>query len=79
MAKRGAKSILENKVKLVAALKAIKGHEGYAEPSRYHKQILAENELIRFDTIKTGRRGRPSQSARVTARGQALINFNPDV
>ena len=81
MAKRGAKSIFDatNKQKLVDALRAVKGTEGYAEPSRYHKQLMADAGLIAFDTVRTGGRGRPPQQARVTARGQALINFNPDI
>lgn len=79
MAKRGAKSIFENKTKLVAALKAVKGHEGYAEPSYYHKRQLAEQNLIAFDVVKREGRGRPQHRARVTARGQAMIDFNPDI
>lgn len=80
MAKRGAKSIFDaaNKHKLVRALKAIKGMEGYAEPSYYHKRQLAEADLIAFDAVKREGRGRPQHRARVTARGQAMINFNPD-
>jgi len=79
MAKRGAKSIFESKQKLVAALKAVKGMEGYAEPSYYHKRQMAERDYIAFDVVKTEGRGRPQHRARVTARGQALINFNPDI
>jgi len=81
MAKRGAKSIFDaaSKGKLVAALKAIKGMEGYAEPSYYHKRQLAEQNYIAFDAVKTGARGRPQYRARVTNKGQALINFNPNV
>lgn len=78
MAKRGAKSIFENKGKLIAALKAVKGHEGYAEPSYYHKRQLAERDLIAFESVKSEGRGRPQHQARVTARGQAMINFNPN-
>lgn len=79
MAKRGAKSIFENKAKLVQALKAIKGMEGYAQPSYYHLRQLADRNYIQFDTVKTEARGRPRHQARVTARGQAMINFNPKV
>ena len=75
MAKRGAKSIFENRDKLVAALKAIKGAEGYAEPSRYHKVQMADRGLIQFDTVQTGGRGRPALKARVTRLGQSYINF----
>jgi hypothetical protein len=77
MAKRGAKSIFdtENRSKLVDALKAIKGVEGYAQPSRYHKIQMAERGLIEFDTVKTGGRGRPAKKARVTRKGQSYINF----
>lgn len=79
MAKRGAKSIFENKAKLVAALKAVKGAEGYAQPSYYHLRQMAERDLVAFDAVKHKGRGRPRHQARVTARGQALINFNPKV
>ena len=75
MAKRGAKSIFENKQKLVAALKGIKGHEGYAEPSRYHKMQMAEQGLVQFEIIQTGTRGRPQHKAKLTSRGQAYVNF----
>ena len=77
MAKRGAKSIFDadKKDKLVDALRAVKGMEGYAEPSYYHKRQMAEQGLIRFDVVKTGGRGRPQHNARVTSKGQALINF----
>jgi len=77
MAKRGAKSIFDadKKDRLVDALRAVKGMEGYAEPSRYHKVLMADAGLIAFDTVKTGGRGRPQLKARVTARGQAMINF----
>jgi len=79
MAKRGAKSIFENKGKLVSAPKGIKGAEGYAEPSYYHLRQMAERDLVAFDVVKRAGRGRPRHCARVTARGQALINFNPEV
>ena len=77
MAKRGAKSIFDaaNKGKLVDALKAIKGVEGFAQPSRYHKIQMAERGLIQFDTVHTGGRGRPALKARVTRLGQSYINF----
>ena len=79
MAKRGAKSIFEKKTKLVSALKAVKGQEGYAHPSRYHLHQMADAGLLRFEDVKTGGRGRPRQVALVTSRGQALINFNPNI
>ena len=79
MAKRGAKSIFENKQKLVSALKAVKGMEGYAEPSYYHKRQMAERDYIAFVVVKREGRGRPQHRARVTSKGQALINFNPAV
>lgn len=79
MAKRGAKSIFENKAKLVSALKAIKGAEGYAAPSYYHLRQMADRDLVAFDVVKHKGRGRPRHQARVTARGQAMINFNPGI
>jgi hypothetical protein len=75
MAKRGAKSIFEKREKLVAALKGIKGAEGFVKPSRFIQMQMAERGLIQFDTVQTGTRGRPALKARVTRLGQSYINF----
>jgi hypothetical protein len=75
MAKRGAKSIFEKRKKLIAALKAIRGTEGYAQPSRYHKIQMAERGLIRLEPAETGLRGRPALVAQITRLGQSYINF----
>lgn len=77
MAQRGAKNIFDaaNKAKLVAALKGIKGAEGFAQPSRFIQMQLAERDLIRFEVVQTGTRGRPAHKAAVTRTGQCIINF----
>jgi hypothetical protein len=74
-AKRGAPSIFERKDKLLKALKGIKGYEGYAEPSYYHKRLLAEEGYVGFVTVKQAGRGRPRHNTKLTPKGQAIINF----
>lgn len=76
-AKRGAPSITDtrSKGKLLAALKGIKGTEGYAEPSYYHKRQLADAGYIGFVTEKSEGRGRPRHTAKLTPKGHATVNF----
>lgn len=76
-AKRGAPSITDarSKGKLLAALKGIKGVEGYAEPSYYHKRQLADAGYIGFETVKTEGRGRPRHTAKLLPKGHATVNF----
>ena len=73
--KRGAPSIFDRKDKLLAALKGIKGMEGYAEPSYYHKRQLAEAGYVGFVAVKQEGRGRPRHNTKLTPKGQAVINF----
>lgn len=77
MAKRGAKSIFDaaNKGKLVAALKGVKGTEGFVKPSRFIQMQMAECGFIEFDTVQTGTRGRPAHAARLTRLGHSYVNF----
>ena len=75
---RGAPGIFErrSKEKLVAALKGVKGIEGFKQPSYYIKKQLAENGYLEFykDPESSGR-GRPQHLAKLTARGHATVNF----
>lgn len=74
---RGAPSILDprNKQKLVSALKAIRGTEGHAMPSRYVLHVLADADMVRFQNVKGTGRGRPAKVAQLTSCGQAIVNF----
>lgn len=74
--KTGRPGVMDDRGRTVAALKGIRGVEGYAEPSRYIKMKLAEAGLISFAKAEpTGSRGRRPYVATLTPKGHATVNF----
>ena len=74
--KRGPASVLEDRTKLVAALRGIRGTEGYVRPSRFVRLKLAEAGYITIVPGESdGTRGRPAYITKLTPRGNAVVNF----
>ena len=74
--KAGRPATLSDKQRTVNALRGIRGVEGYTEPSRYIKLKLADAGLITFVHVKKGGQGRPEHMAKLTPRGNAMVNFS---
>ena len=76
-AKRGPKELFadEKRDVLVKALRAIR--DGAADsnsvPSRFLLKRMEERELIAFDTVKSGKRGRPAHVPVLTRAGVAFL------
>lgn len=68
-AKRGAKPIFEKPETLMSALRAIRGDADGKMPSRYHQHLLVDAGLVMFESIQTGKRGRPQLIPHLTADG----------
>ena len=74
--KRGPKGVLEDRTKLVAALRGIRGAEGYDRPSRFIRLKLADAGFVTIVPGETdGTRGRPADVVKLTPRGHAVVNF----
>ena len=74
--KRGPKGVLEDRAKLVDALRGVRGMEGYTRPSRFIRLKLADAGYITiFPGEADGTRGRPADVVKLTARGHAVVNF----
>jgi hypothetical protein len=73
--KRGAKPIFEKRDTLIRALRAIKHGdiEGANMPSRYHQHRLADAGLVMFETVQSGKRGRPQLIPHLTREGVATL------
>lgn len=74
--KRGPKELFaaEKRDALVKALRAIRdGAEGSNVPSRFLLKRMEERELIAFETVQTGTRGRPAHRPVLTQAGIAAL------
>lgn len=74
--KRGPKEIFEKREKLVAALRAVRDNAPAEDPrtaSRFLLKRMEERELIQFETVQSGKRGRPAHRPVLTRDGFALL------
>lgn len=75
--KRGPKELFaaEKRETLVKALRAIRDGnlESKNMPSRFLLKRMEDRELVAFDTVKSGRRGRPAHVPTLTREGVAFL------
>lgn len=71
--KRGRKEIFEKRDTMVRALRAIKHGKTETMPSRYHQHRLADAGLVMFETVQSGKRGRPQLIPHLTREGVAAL------
>lgn len=75
--KRGPKELFaaEKRETLVKALRAVRDGavEGTNMPSRFLLKRMEERELVAFDTVKSGKRGRPAHVPVLTRAGVAFL------
>lgn len=73
--KRGPKEIFEKREKLIRALRAVRDDaaESPNMPSRFLLKRMEERELIAFEPVQTGTRGRPAHRPVLTQTGLAAL------